>query len=248
MEKEKTGRPAWPVGRYFKYAIGEILLVVIGILIALQINNWNEERKTRAVEVNFLKNIKADLQLNRMAIDSFITLRHDAISSSNTVLDYFDGKKELDLDDFNYHSLNVMDWRPFQQNDNTYQELVNSGQLSIITNKAIKDQMQKMQSSFKNIVFTEGEMQQDFETYMYDYYFSVVDLNTNIKNYFQQINKETVNAEISRLEVEKLLNKKMFKNGFVLSNFNSSSLIEEYNTMKETTTELITLIDNEIKE
>lgn len=39
MEQIKTGRP---VGKYLKYAIGEIILVVIGILIALQINNWNE--------------------------------------------------------------------------------------------------------------------------------------------------------------------------------------------------------------
>ena len=38
----RAGKPALPAGRYFKYAIGEIILVVIGILIALQINNWNE--------------------------------------------------------------------------------------------------------------------------------------------------------------------------------------------------------------
>ena len=37
-------------GKYFKYAIGEILLVVIGILIALQINNWNENRKNEDKE------------------------------------------------------------------------------------------------------------------------------------------------------------------------------------------------------
>jgi len=43
MEKNKTGK-------YFKYAIGEIILVVIGILIALSINNWNEQRKNRANE------------------------------------------------------------------------------------------------------------------------------------------------------------------------------------------------------
>ena len=50
--------------RYFKYAIGEIILVVIGILIALQINNWNEGRKEnikqRSVLTNFLLDIKAD--------------------------------------------------------------------------------------------------------------------------------------------------------------------------------------------
>jgi len=45
MSENKTGKPAWPAGRYLKYAIGEIVLVVIGILIALQINNWNEEEK-----------------------------------------------------------------------------------------------------------------------------------------------------------------------------------------------------------
>jgi len=40
MEKNKTGK-------YLKYAIGEIILVVIGILVALQINTWNEEKKER---------------------------------------------------------------------------------------------------------------------------------------------------------------------------------------------------------
>ena len=47
--------------KYFKYAIGEIVLVVIGILIALQINNWNENRKLQQREVQILKEIKSDL-------------------------------------------------------------------------------------------------------------------------------------------------------------------------------------------
>ena len=38
-------------GKYFKYAIGEIVLVVIGILIALSINNWNEQRKNNSYEL-----------------------------------------------------------------------------------------------------------------------------------------------------------------------------------------------------
>jgi hypothetical protein len=46
--------------KYARYAIGEIVLVVIGILIALQINNWNEERKSRIEEIEILKSIKLD--------------------------------------------------------------------------------------------------------------------------------------------------------------------------------------------
>jgi len=46
--------------KYFKYALGEILLVVIGILIALQINNWNEVRKERLKEQELLIQLQAD--------------------------------------------------------------------------------------------------------------------------------------------------------------------------------------------
>ena len=59
--------------KYFKYAIGEIVLVVIGILIALQINNWNEERKTRRQEVKYLKNLHKNISLEfRYKLERFL--------------------------------------------------------------------------------------------------------------------------------------------------------------------------------
>ena len=51
-------------GKYFKYAIGEIILVVIGILIALQINNWNQDRINDKKEVETLKALKNDVKTN----------------------------------------------------------------------------------------------------------------------------------------------------------------------------------------
>ena len=57
-------------GKYFKYAIGEIVLVVIGILIALSINNWNESRKQNDKEIALLKELKADLVFSKQEIDS----------------------------------------------------------------------------------------------------------------------------------------------------------------------------------
>ncbi|WP_299121721.1 DUF6090 family protein [uncultured Winogradskyella sp.] len=58
MSENKTGK-------YFKYALGEIILVVIGILIALQINNWNEQRKSSKQEVQLLKQLQKDISINK---------------------------------------------------------------------------------------------------------------------------------------------------------------------------------------
>lgn len=64
------------VGAYLKYAVGEVILVVVGILIALQVNNWNENRKQRAKELHYLANLKNDLNLNIAEIDRYIDARN----------------------------------------------------------------------------------------------------------------------------------------------------------------------------
>ena len=48
-------------GRYLLYAVGEVLLIVIGVIIALQLNNWNEERINKALEQNYVERIISDL-------------------------------------------------------------------------------------------------------------------------------------------------------------------------------------------
>ena len=65
METGKTSR-------YFKYAIGEIILVVIGILIALQINNWNENRKQQQVQNVLLKKYLQDLEVDFSNFQSYL--------------------------------------------------------------------------------------------------------------------------------------------------------------------------------
>lgn len=61
------------MGKYFKYAIGEILLVVIGILIALQINNWNEQRKINKEKAQLTKSIKAELEADVDMIKTYLS-------------------------------------------------------------------------------------------------------------------------------------------------------------------------------
>ncbi len=61
MEKNKTGK-------YFKYAIGEIILVMVGILLALQVNNWNKNRQDRVSEQKYVNDLIQDLKNDDIAL------------------------------------------------------------------------------------------------------------------------------------------------------------------------------------
>jgi hypothetical protein len=58
--------------KYLFYAIGEVALVVIGILIALQINNWNEARKELSNETKILKTLNAEFSRNSITLDTIL--------------------------------------------------------------------------------------------------------------------------------------------------------------------------------
>jgi uncharacterized protein DUF6090 len=231
---------------YFKYAFGEIALVMVGILLALQVNNWNEGRKLRNTELIYLEELKSDLELNLVSIDSFVNSRNTAINSSEIILNYFHNPQSLTLDEFNVHSINVMVWYPFEHNDNTFQELLNSGKLSIITNKAIKTGLQNWQTRFKKIAFIESEMEQDYERYFYEPYFSIADLEVAFKNYNAQMSKQKIEHSLKPKQVQILLKNQKFKNGFTLANYNSELLIIEYSEMIKTINEVLGLIDHEL--
>ncbi len=90
-------------GKYLKYAIGEILLVVVGILIALQINNWNEQQNLKRYEMIMLNEIRSSLQedyarcrdvlslLSRQVIanDSIIKSIKTELKNAKTIEGYF---------------------------------------------------------------------------------------------------------------------------------------------------------------
>jgi hypothetical protein len=72
-------------GKYFKYAIGEIFLVVIGILIALSINNWNQTRLEHIEGKEILNNLKEDFQKAIEEFEFLNTLRSDIISAAKEI-------------------------------------------------------------------------------------------------------------------------------------------------------------------
>ena len=73
-------------GKYLLYAIGEIILVVIGILIALQINNWNELKKERKNEIIILNEIRDNLLFDLVDFESNITTFQNKVTACKSIL------------------------------------------------------------------------------------------------------------------------------------------------------------------
>ena len=78
MSENKTGK-------YFKYAVGEIVLVVIGILIALQINNWNQDQNDKRAGIEIYKNLQRTLKQDSIAVQNIINLQNKSLVAQKTV-------------------------------------------------------------------------------------------------------------------------------------------------------------------
>ncbi len=112
-------------GKYFKYAIGEIILVVIGILIALQINNWNEDRKNTDQFLQFLTAIKANIEEDITELDS-LKIRHiKNIEYCKKERDLF-LKKEFDFRTFYNATSDAFATYYFKPNRSAFNALSNS--------------------------------------------------------------------------------------------------------------------------
>lgn len=81
------------IARYFKYAVGEILLVVIGILIALQINTWNEQRKNHQREIKLLSELKTNLLINIKNLESDIESQIKSAAIIDYLLDHLENRR-----------------------------------------------------------------------------------------------------------------------------------------------------------
>ena len=121
---------------YLKYAIGEIVLVVIGILIALQINNWNQDRIDRKNEMKILKELKTDLDITINDLENTIFEVQQRFDSTIVVLEYIDA--QIPFEDKMYLAYDYMRGpRWFYPRTITYENLKSSG-INKITNDSIK--------------------------------------------------------------------------------------------------------------
>jgi hypothetical protein len=126
--------------KYLLYAFGEIMLVVIGIVIALQIDNWNEERKLRIEEQILLKQLKDEYIANLEQLDGKIAIRNLLIKSSKELLTCFDNPDSANRDSVISRLGNLSLTVTYDPIDN---DLVASGKINMIQNEKLKKLLTK---------------------------------------------------------------------------------------------------------
>ena len=126
--------------RYSRYAIGEILLVVIGILIALQINTWNQNRENRTQEKQVLVQLLNEYENNLIQLNQKMSIRNETVSSSFKLLNYKnDETLNVAADSFNLHIGRILLRPTFDPELGVTSELTSSGKLYLITNPSLRN-------------------------------------------------------------------------------------------------------------
>jgi hypothetical protein len=210
--------------KYLLYAIGEIILVVIGILIALQINTWNEERKDRIKEQEVLLDLVENLEINKKILEDNIEQLKLFDKSSEIILNSIYNKLPYqDSLKFHFHLARIPKINIFLSN--TGIESYKATGLNIVTNKELKKQILNLFGTIypntfarnekineklpefdnhivQNFIFTNGELEPiDYEKLFTDHYY------ISWTRAYKEGRKEVIKMESELIkETERVLN------------------------------------------
>lgn len=234
--------------KYLLYAIGEIALVVIGILIALQINNWNEHGKDRIAEDIILESLLIDMESNKRQVrrkidgtkrseEAMIAKRKFLGSSPETV-------SNADLDTL----LSVMNIRSsFDPNVGTLNELMNSGSIRVINNGELRRLISSWSSYMDEVRKEEDLADITLSEYLIPYLMenaSMADWMSLDNNYGGKLNFRNY----SKGDKSKILTDLQFENLINYSISRRKWSIRRYSNMEEYIQEMIELIKDELGE
>ena len=127
--------------RYLKYAVGEVLLIVVGILIALQIGEWNQERRDRNEETYILNRILDELEANIKEINRYSEGPKRRREAMDRLAAGFAGNPITDNVSFlnDVSRVSIFGWAVPVLGRNTFEELVNAGKLGLIRGDELRD-------------------------------------------------------------------------------------------------------------
>jgi Family of unknown function (DUF6090) len=193
-------------GKYLKYAIGEIVLVVIGILIAVQINTWNENRKDRILEKEYLTRLLEDIKFDISWCNTYILDRYKRkVESLENGKAYYQGNYVIKdtlqfLKNIGYGG--VFGYAAFILNKNTYNELISTGNLRKIKSDKLRTQI----TNYYETSNANSEGSRDYISGYINFTNSFTAFNTNKPDVFAEFDQKLLLKRIKTEEYYRLAN------------------------------------------
>lgn len=141
------------LGKYFIYAIGEIVLVVIGILIAVAINDCQQQKILQKKEQTYLIGLKDEFETSKLKLSELIEVNKQNYLSVKKILEYKSNQKELPTEKefsellFRSFSFDIA----FNANNALLYEMINSGSLKDISNNQLRALLTNWESRMEDI-------------------------------------------------------------------------------------------------
>ena len=227
--------------KYVFYAIGEILLVVIGILIALQINNWNEKQKNKKEELITLKNLKVELSQNLEQLNFKIegvksVINGDSLLIQNMNTDVFE-KTQDSLGQMLHWISSPITYDP---SDGVINDIINSGKINLISN----DELRLSITSWDRNLNEAKEIEKFLEQLSFDQLRPyLLDKASNRNAYSNQIGESPFSWKPSEV-----MKDKVFENLLVRSTEFFTILKSRYDYLKLEILKMLSIIDEVIED
>lgn len=233
------------ISKYLLYAIGEIVLVVIGILIALQINNWNQQRQQNDQEKIYLEDLKRDLIFDIETLDDKAAQNETAIENVTKVLTLISSKTDFSVEDKLklYVLLDPLCSESyFIPEQGTIHQIEASSAGDYIQNKALKDQVFRYYSSRER----EGKnMEHSIQLYQHHYITPNV-LSIGVDPALSEVAFNGT-YDLESTDFSSLLKNKQFITALFIKKSASTKQNKMYQRAQKEAEQIIALIDDELK-
>jgi len=233
--------------KYMRYAIGEIVLVVLGILIALQINNWNEGRKNNIIEQDTLSSLKYDLESALVQLDEKLEQNRNYRYLDSTLLDIIHFKKDISMDSLESLTLSHIFSPGFDPELGTLNEILSTGKMEIIQNGTLRKHISTWNKYIDELEEVDGKLAH-YDLQVKDPLYSKHLPYKNVARFFLklQYNTDLMPKSNFKWDSKSLLQNKEFEN--MLSNYMIYSTVQYSRLLdiKNNINEMISLIHDDI--
>jgi hypothetical protein len=136
------------LSKYLLYVIMEVFIVIIGILIAIRVDNWNQQQQERQDAMELYRNIRGQLLQDQDNIRGQVLYNNRHMPAYNYAIDLIETDLREKKDTLRAISANLADYSDFDRQGNIYTRLANSGDAKLLKNEAINNRLRQLEETY----------------------------------------------------------------------------------------------------